>query len=98
MAMARNKLIYALADFALVVASDAGKGGTWAGAEEALKAGWVPVFVVDRPDAPEGNRLLIKRGAIPFPALFGDSQSSLGRWLDEHAPANERVAVQGRLF
>ena len=49
MAMARNKLIYALSDFGLVIASDAEKGGTWAGAEEGLKAGWVPVFVVDGP-------------------------------------------------
>ena len=31
-AMQRNKLIYALADAALVVNSDHGKGGTWAGA------------------------------------------------------------------
>src|SRR4030095_6866982 len=47
MAMARNKLIYGVSDFALVIASDAEKGGTWAGAEEALKAGDVPVFVVE---------------------------------------------------
>ena len=33
-AMQRNKLIYALADAALVVQSDYGKGGTWAGAIE----------------------------------------------------------------
>ena len=31
-AMQRNKIIYALADAALVVASDFEKGGTWAGA------------------------------------------------------------------
>ena len=37
----RNRLIYCLADYAIVVASDAEKGGTWAGATEALKAGWV---------------------------------------------------------
>jgi predicted Rossmann fold nucleotide-binding protein DprA/Smf involved in DNA uptake len=98
MAMARNKLIYALSDFALVIASDAEKGGTWAGAEEAVKSGIVPVFVVDGSDAPDGNRLLIKRGAIPFPDSFEDSPSSLGDWLEEHAPAKEPVAVQGSLF
>jgi predicted Rossmann fold nucleotide-binding protein DprA/Smf involved in DNA uptake len=99
MAMARNKLIYALSDFALVIASDAEKGGTWAGAEEALKAGNVPVFVVDGSGAPDGNRLLIKRGGIPFPDSFDDSPSSLGDWLEEHAPAgNEPLAVQGSLF
>ena len=98
MAMARNKLIYALSDFALVIASDAEKGGTWAGAEEVLKSGIVPVFVVDGPEAPDGNRLLIKHGAIPFPVSFDDSPSSLGDWLEEHAPTNEPVAVQGSLF
>jgi DNA processing protein len=98
MAMARNKLIYALADFGLVIASDAEKGGTWAGAEEVLKAGWVPVFVVEGPNVPDGNRLLIKRGAIPFPDAFDDSPSSLGDWLEEHVPAKEPVAVQGSLF
>jgi predicted Rossmann fold nucleotide-binding protein DprA/Smf involved in DNA uptake len=35
-AMARNKLIYALADFSLVVSSDYNKGGTWSGAVERL--------------------------------------------------------------
>ena len=43
-AMGRNRLIYALADYAIVVASDFEKGGTWAGATEALKAKWLPVF------------------------------------------------------
>jgi predicted Rossmann fold nucleotide-binding protein DprA/Smf involved in DNA uptake len=98
MAMARNKLIYALADFGLVIASDAEKGGTWAGAEEVLKAGWVPVFVVEGPNVPDGNRLLIKRGAIPFPDSFDDSPSLLGDWLEEHTPVKEPVAVQGSLF
>ena len=43
-AMARNKLIYALADVAVVVSSAVGEGGTWSGADEALKGGWVPVL------------------------------------------------------
>ncbi|HYV04180.1 MAG TPA: DNA-processing protein DprA [Blastocatellia bacterium] len=98
MAMARNKLIYALADFALVIASDAEKGGTWAGAEEALRAGRIPVFVVDGPSVSEGNRLLIKRGAIPFPDSFDDSPSSLGDWLEKHTPIIESAALQGSLF
>ena len=95
-AMARNKLIYALSDFALVIASDAEKGGTWAGAEEALTAGWVPVFVVDGPDIPEGNRLLIERGAIPFPDSF-DLTSSLSDWLESKVPKSSTF-VQGSLF
>lgn len=98
MAMSRNKLIYTLSDFALVIASDAEKGGTWAGAEEAMKSGDVPVFVVDGPNVPDGNRLLLKRGAIPFPDRFDDTPSSLGDWLTEHTPVKEPIAVQGSLF
>lgn len=46
LAMQRNKLIYALADAALVVSSDLGKGGTWAGAVEQLeRSGGAPVYV-----------------------------------------------------
>ncbi|NCC27193.1 MAG: DNA-processing protein DprA [Gammaproteobacteria bacterium] len=45
-AMQRNKLIYALADAALVMSSDLKKGGTWAGADEQLrKYRFVPVYV-----------------------------------------------------
>ena len=96
-AMARNKLIYSLSDFALVIASDAEKGGTWAGAIEALAAGWVPVFVVDGPDIPEGNRLLLKRGAIPFPDSF-DLTSSLTDWLESDERRETPEIAQGSLF
>ena len=67
-AMGRNKYIYALADFALVIAAEAEKGGTWNGAAEELKRkDACPVFVRDEPGAPEGNRALMKLGAQPFP-------------------------------
>jgi DNA processing protein len=97
-AMARNKLIYALSDYALVIASDAEKGGTWAGAEEALKAEWVPVFVLNGTDVPEGNRLLIKRGGIPFPESMDARGVSLESWLDEHVPMSNPTPTQGSLF
>lgn len=60
-AMGRNRLIYAIADYAIVVASDVEKGGTWAGASEALRAKWIPVFVLDHSDMPEGNHMLLQR-------------------------------------
>jgi predicted Rossmann fold nucleotide-binding protein DprA/Smf involved in DNA uptake len=63
-AMDRNKLIYAMADYALVVSSELEKGGTWQGAMENIKNGWVPLFVRDDDNAPKGNRSLIKRGGI----------------------------------
>ena len=65
-AMGRNKLIYALADAALVVSSDHGKGGTWAGAVEQLeRLKLVPVYV--RPDPAEGLQALIPKGARVWP-------------------------------
>jgi predicted Rossmann fold nucleotide-binding protein DprA/Smf involved in DNA uptake len=67
-AMARNKYIYALADYGLVVSSSVGKGGTWAGATEAMeKLKDVPVFVRMQGTVPEGNQQLIKQGAKLFP-------------------------------
>ncbi len=69
-AMGRNKLIYALADYGLVVVSDYKKGGTWAGAEEELKRRpGRPIFVQLAADAPLGNRKLRELGAKPFPPL-----------------------------
>ena len=73
-AMGRNKLIYTLADAALIVAASEGQGGTWAGATEALDHLWVPVYVRVGESAPDGNRRLLARGALEFPAgvLAGD--------------------------
>ena len=67
-AMQRNKLIYALADAALVVTSDFETGGTWAGAIEQLKSlKYVPVFVRDDANASKGNLALLKLGGKPWP-------------------------------
>ncbi|MDF1597622.1 MAG: DNA-processing protein DprA [Acidimicrobiia bacterium] len=63
-AMGRNKIIYALSDAVLVVASDVESGGTWAGADEALKKGLCPVFVWRGDGEGPGNEALGKRGAI----------------------------------
>ena len=67
-AMSRNKYIYALADYAVVVSADHKKGGTWAGAEEELRnKDRHPVFVRIGTDVPRGNTELVKKGALPFP-------------------------------
>lgn len=68
-AMQRNKLIYALADAALVVNADDQRGGTWAGAVEQLeKWRWLNVFV--RAGEPNNSGLagLQSKGALPWPA------------------------------
>lgn len=84
-AMGRNRLIYTLADYAVVAAAEVGKGGTWGGATQALKAGWLPVFVLDYADMPEGNRELLKNGGIPFPYPFPGDFKNLPQWLQEQA-------------
>jgi predicted Rossmann fold nucleotide-binding protein DprA/Smf involved in DNA uptake len=63
-AMARNKYVYALADWAMVVNSGYQEGGTWAGATENLKARWVPLFVRNGESLPTGNKELLNQGAI----------------------------------
>ncbi len=67
-AMDRNKLLYGLGDAALVVASSAETGGTWAGATEALQHGRVKVFVKSTGALAPGNPRLLRRGGISFPA------------------------------
>ncbi len=67
-AMQRNKLIYALADAALVVSSDYEKGGTWAGAVEQLrKLRLVPVYVRSNGETGKGLEALRHKGALPWP-------------------------------
>lgn len=68
-AMGRNKLIYAMADYGLVVSADYKKGGTWEGAQEELKrAPGRPLFVRSGENVPKGNLDLIKMGGRAFPA------------------------------
>ena len=67
-AMGRNKLIYAMSDYGLVVSAENKKGGTWAGAEEELKReNALPVFVRIGNDVPQGNNKLLDLGAKPWP-------------------------------
>ena len=78
-AMNRNKVIYALADYSIVVDSALQKGGTWQGAQEALRHRWSPVFVRSGEECGAGNSELIRRGGI---ALTWDQVTS-GRNLKE---------------
>ena len=66
-AMARNKLIYALADATLVVDATEGKGGTWAGAQEQLRRDASCVYVRSTLDPSPGLEALLGRGARPWP-------------------------------
>ena len=67
-AMQRNKLIYALADAALVVESSKGSGGTWTGAVEQLdKLHLVPVYTRAEGEIGPGLRGLRQKGAHEWP-------------------------------
>jgi DNA processing protein len=67
-AMQRNKVIYALADAALVVSAEHEKGGTWAGATEQLrKLKLVPVYVRSTGEPGRGLEALAKLGAKLWP-------------------------------
>ena len=74
-AMSRNKYIYCLAHDAIVVSSKPERGGTWRGAMENLKRGWVPLAVKRTELAASGNYGLVDQG---------------GRWLEslEEVPFN----------
>ena len=72
--MGRNKLIYAMADYGLVVSAEYNKGGTWAGAKEELKRdNALTVFVRQGADHPSGNVKLVGLGAVEWPeSLAGE--------------------------
>jgi predicted Rossmann fold nucleotide-binding protein DprA/Smf involved in DNA uptake len=97
-AMGRNRLIYCLADYAIVVASDAETGGTWAGATETLKNKWVPVFVLEHAHMPEGNKLLLQRGALSFPHPFKEPPVKLSEWMKTQAASLPTEPSQPSLF
>lgn len=82
-AMSRNKLIYALSRVTLVVTSDDGTGGTWAGAVEALQKKITPVAVWMGPGAGPGNAKLVRRGAREVTA----AEEVLEMAGDEDAPS-----------
>jgi len=69
-AMNRNKYLYASSCGAFVIASDYNKGGTWSGAVENIRNGWVKMFVWENRGY-VGNGELIRRGGIEIGDLSG---------------------------
>ncbi len=80
-AMARNRYIYCLADAAIVIAASKERGGTWNGATENLKKGWVSLWVKPHQDPASGNSELVKRGAQWLP----DGELQLSALVDRPA-------------
>ena len=92
-AMSRNRYIYCLADAAVVVSSTRDKGGTWNGALEDLKAGWVPLWVKHNTNTESGNSALVQSGAqwlpgnpITLATLLNDSQPSTAEEARQDLP------------
>jgi predicted Rossmann fold nucleotide-binding protein DprA/Smf involved in DNA uptake len=67
-AMGRNKYIYVLAESSIVIHSGL-KGGTWEGAKENLKNGWVSLFVKKNDDVNSGNQKLLEMGGLELKDL-----------------------------
>ena len=84
-ALERNKHIYSLSNYSVVVSS-AEKGGTWSGATQNLKNNWVPLFVRSGECTPSGNNKLIEMGGIPLEGqLLTDKNVPLKDWFFEKA-------------
>ncbi len=100
-AMGRNRYIYTLADQALVIDSALRSGGTWEGAVENLKHGWVPLYV-RTPGEGLGNAALVADGALPF-TLMADSTDTLvdlfaSRAIDEDQSGSDISETQQSLL
>jgi DNA processing protein len=94
-AMDRNKYIYALSDYAVVVASKTNSGGTWAGATENLRKKIVPLFVRSSENMPSGNKKLLEQGGRPIDLRPIENKiMTLKNWLE----ANVTVDHDQHLF
>ena len=87
-AMSRNKLIYALSDVTVVIASDSGSGGTWSGATEAIKSENGRVVVWRGSGEGPGNSELQNLGAPPL-----RDASKLGSFLEQNTPEAEQLSL-----
>lgn len=85
-AMYRNKLIYSMADAALIVSCTLEKGGTWAGATEQLrKYRFVPVYILHESET--GLTALKKLGARVWPQVTSvEDLKSVLLQPDEYSP------------
>ena len=89
-ATGRNRCVYCLSDAAVVVCSGP-EGGTWSGATENLRRGWVPLWVRRDPSAASGTAGLFAQGAGRLPDdVEGIDFTALvrGRAEAEHPPAD----------
>ena len=91
-AMGRNKLIYAMSDYSLIVSADYKKGGTWAGAEQELKRENSRPVYFRIGNVPKVNAELLKLGAKPCPDITNNFVQHLRRL----AVNSETSATEGQ--
>ncbi len=91
-AMGRNKLIYAMSAWSLVAAATPGKGGTWAGAAEALKNKWSTVFYRKRLDTGSATGFQ-SLGALPLGEPVPDAVTA--EWLQSQVPSGADASEDG---
>lgn len=87
-AMARNKVIYALAQRTLVVSTQQDSGGTWAGATEALRRRFGTVTVWAGEGSGAANQELVGRGAGSVNAI----DEIFTRWGEPELALSEEPA------
>lgn len=87
-AMGRNKIIYGLSRAVLVIASGE-SGGTWSGAQEALKSGYATVLVWVGDGAGPGNEALVRHGGTPVTSVDG---------VFDHLSESPTRTAQSKLF
>ena len=98
-AMQRNKLIYALADAALVISADLNKGGTWAGAVEQFDTlRFVPVFARSTGAPSPGLDALCGKGAMAWPDPQDSEALNAVFAVTQPAPASSRQTDLPLLF
>lgn len=96
-AMQRNKYVYALADAALIVNADLGRGGTWAGAIEQLdKWRFARLFARSTGEPSRGLGALIDRGVASWPNP--QTREEFCALLDGGAEESSDPPRQARLF
>jgi predicted Rossmann fold nucleotide-binding protein DprA/Smf involved in DNA uptake len=90
-AMARNRYVYCLAQAAVVVHSGTA-GGTWSGAMENLRHGWVPLWVKRTGDPHAGNATLVANGGVWLPDQL--STRDIERLSRSSASGTEAAGVE----
>ena len=94
-AMARNKLIYGLADWALVVCSREWQRRHLGRGRENLKHTWAPLLVRAGAEVSAGNKRLIEAGSLPWDEEeVWHSQGDLRNLLRQAASQKERSAAE----